>query len=312
MEEKLIVRLSNNLGNQMFMYATAYAASKKMNRTLYYDHISSFSVAKNNHHFFALDNFDLSIQPAKEKYFFKGLFGNLNRKILKKLDLYKTKKNFILEISNSNKITYYNPKLLDNIFNENVYMEGYFESEKYFLPHIDEIKKEFTPKDYLDMEKNKYVPEINNTESVSLCIRQNRFLEKQGKINKIDQIKSEQFVSEQINFVNNAIDYFKKKLNKPVFYLWSNDLRDLNKKNNFQDVIFIDNSNIQNKIKRTHCDLYLMTKCKHFAVIPSAFNWWGCWLSKYEKSIILRPNNDYFTSLDIKNKDYWPTKWKKI
>ena len=61
-----------------------------------------------------------------------------------------------------------------------------------------------------------------------------------------------------------------------------------------------------------HCDLFLMTNCKHFAVIPSAFNWWGCWLSNNKDGIILRPNNNHFTNLDIKNKDYWPLKWKEF
>ena len=37
MKNKLIIRLSNNLGNQMFMYATAYAFAKKLNRDLFID-----------------------------------------------------------------------------------------------------------------------------------------------------------------------------------------------------------------------------------------------------------------------------------
>ena len=34
MKKKLIVRMSNNLGNQMFMYASAYAFAKRLNREL--------------------------------------------------------------------------------------------------------------------------------------------------------------------------------------------------------------------------------------------------------------------------------------
>ena len=47
MEEKLIIRLSNSLGNQMFMYAAGYAAAKILNKKLYYDHISSYITQKN-------------------------------------------------------------------------------------------------------------------------------------------------------------------------------------------------------------------------------------------------------------------------
>ena len=37
MKSKLIIRLSNNLGNQMFIYASAYAFSKKLDRELFID-----------------------------------------------------------------------------------------------------------------------------------------------------------------------------------------------------------------------------------------------------------------------------------
>ena len=52
---------------------------------------------------------------------------------------------------------------------------------------------------------------IKNSESVSLCIRQNRFSEKYNNISQQDYNKSKQFVVDQINFINMAISYFKKK-----------------------------------------------------------------------------------------------------
>ena len=108
------------------------------------------------------------------------------------------------------------------------------------------------------------------------------------------------------------VAYFESKLKNPVFYLWSNNIKDLNYKFNTRNIIFINNEHIKDDIDKIHLDLFLMTNCKHFAVIPSAFNWWGCWLSNNKDSIILRPNNNHFTNLDIKNKDYWPLKWKEF
>ena len=125
-----------------------------------------------------------------------------------------------------------------------------------------------------------------------------------GKINDNDIQKSNKFSSDQIDYVHKAISYFKGKLNSPVFFLWSKNIEDLRNRLKFRDIIFINNEHIKDDIDRIHCDLFLMTNCKHFAVIPSAFNWWGCWLSNNKNSIILRPNNSYFTNLDIKNKDY--------
>ena len=106
-------------------------------------------------------------------------------------------------------------------------MEGYFESEKYFSSFKDEIKKQFVPKSYFNFEKNKYLSMIKNSESVSLCIRQNRFSEKYNNISQQDYNKSKQFVVDQINFINMAISYFKKKLKNPTFFLWSNEFSTL-------------------------------------------------------------------------------------
>lgn len=311
MAEKLIIRLSNNIGNQMFMYAAGYAASKKLKRSFYYDKISSYNSFKNISKF-GLEKFNLNEKPAESKYLFNGLSGYLKRKLLKKIDVYRSNKYFLLEKRNSDKTTFYDEKLFDKTYAKTVYMEGYFESEKYFSDYKDEIRKQFTPNQYNDFINNEYLSKIKKTESVSLCIRQNRFSEKYGKPSIYDKEKSNKFLSDQISYIHKAISYFKMRLKKPVFYLWSNDFKNLDNKFNIKDIIFINNEHIKDDLDRVHCDLFLMTNCKHFVVIPSAFNWWGCWLSNYKDSIVLRPNNKHFSNFDIKNKDYWPFKWKEI
>tara|TARA_Y100001960_G_C14709069_1_gene845932 strand:- start:1534 stop:1686 length:153 start_codon:yes stop_codon:yes gene_type:complete len=47
MSKKLILRLSNEMGNQMFMYASAYSIAKKLNRKLYIDDETAFLLKKN-------------------------------------------------------------------------------------------------------------------------------------------------------------------------------------------------------------------------------------------------------------------------
>ena len=42
MSDNLILRLSNEIGNQMFMYASAYSISKELNRSLYIDDETAF------------------------------------------------------------------------------------------------------------------------------------------------------------------------------------------------------------------------------------------------------------------------------
>ena len=45
--KKIIIRLSNELGNQMFMYASAYSISKELNKKLYIDDETAFFSRKN-------------------------------------------------------------------------------------------------------------------------------------------------------------------------------------------------------------------------------------------------------------------------
>ena len=47
MTKKLIVEISEGLGNQMFMYANAYALSKQLNYNLIIDDKSGYSKNKN-------------------------------------------------------------------------------------------------------------------------------------------------------------------------------------------------------------------------------------------------------------------------
>ena len=42
MRKTLTIRISNEIGNQMFMYASSFAIAKKLNRELYIDNESAF------------------------------------------------------------------------------------------------------------------------------------------------------------------------------------------------------------------------------------------------------------------------------
>ena len=299
MEKTLIVRIGEGLGNQLFMYANAYAVSKKFNLDLCLDPYSGYK--KNNIRSFMLDNFNISSTIAQSDWIFSNNYRNLIKKIKIKHDFLKKKKSFFFELKDKNKITKYNSIKLDKM-NNTFYIDGNFESEKYFLNYRKDLLNEFSFKNNLC--DNRYLDIINNNNVVSISVRQNRFSERKNNKNNIYSInKSNDFLVETVDYIYQSVKFIKTKINNPKFLLWSNDFTDLEKyfpKNEFLHVI-----NAENKILN---DFYLLTQCKYFIVGPSTFSWWGAWLSNKEDKICVRPKNINPSN----NINFWPESWISI
>ena len=94
--KKLIVRISEGLGNQMFMYAHSYSLSKKFNYNLFIDNTSGYFKNKNQTRNFKLNYFNISGQLAEKKFKFDTYGKDIKRKFLKKTDFFKRKKMYCL------------------------------------------------------------------------------------------------------------------------------------------------------------------------------------------------------------------------
>ena len=311
MSKNLILRLSNEMGNQMFMYASAYSISKELNRSLYIDDETAF-LSKKNVSKFGLSLFNITSPIAPDTLKFKNLSGYVKRKLLIKTDSLRSKKKFYIEKKDKNKITKYSNDYKDLRFDNILFLEGHFESERYFKDCKDEIKREFRFT-YLDtLKNNPYFNEINKQNSVSICLRQNRFTEGSGQNTSQNKKKSWNFTLEQINYINKSVDYIKSKVSNLTFFLWSNDFSNIDKNKfnfSYEEIKLNDNENILDKRIQS---LFLLTRCNHFIVTTSTFNWWGAWLSERNNKIILRPSGKFFNDFYLNNRDFWPEPWIKI
>ena len=313
MDKKIILRTSNEIGNQMFMYASAFAIAKKLRRKLLIDNETAFKLRQNISSY-GLSNFEITSEIAPKSLKFLNFNGYLKRKILKKIDFFKIKKSFFVEIKNKEKITSFSDQIFINEFADLLFLEGHFETEKYFNDIKNEIINEFNFKDVKNYKKSHFYTQLNQVNSVAICIRQNRFSEGLGKKNNAENLtKSVNFSKEQITYINKSIKFFKSKINNPIFYLWSNDFKELDN-SLFSERInkVIHSDNIGTNIDKRALDLYLISQAKHHIVIPSTFNWWGAWLSQKKDKIILRPSNSFFSVFRVNNKNFWPSNWTKI
>ena len=311
MKKKIIVRISNEIGNQIFMFASAFSIAKKMNRDLLIDDETAF-LSKKNISKFALNNFHIKVKKADDKFKFKDFRGYLKRKFLKKTEFLRSKKNFFIEKKDKNKITFFNQDFLNYNFSDNIFLEGHFESEKYFINYKDEILDQLTFVHQNQYQNNPFYSKILNNNSVGICLRQNRFTEGKNRLNNLNRTKSEIYTNEQISYINKSASLFKGKISKPIFYLWSNDFNNINFKKFEFDFIPVDLSIYKEEQDIRATSLFLLSKCKHFITIPSTFSWWGAWLSTNKSKIIMRPSTESFSNFRVNNTDFWPSNWIKI
>ena len=298
LKKTLTVRLAQGIGNQLFMYANAYSLSKSYNYQLFIDNTSGYFKKKDQLRTYELNNFLLEENLATSDLKFDTHIKNLKRKILIKLDKFRNYRSFILEKKDVNKKTFFTKINLDNYSNK-LFLEGHFESEKYFYEYKDDLKNIFKIKNNLLENNSLYMNDIKNNNSVSICIRQNRYSE--GRLKNDD--KSLKFTKDTIDYIHRAITYIKKKIDNPTFFVWSNDFKNLREHFNEKEYVFVENS-----INKSLNDFYLFNFSKHFIVGPTSFHWWGAWLNNNPNKICLRPKNINPSN----NNDFWPNEWISI
>ena len=298
MSKKIIVRIAEGIGNQLFMYAHAYALSKKINYDLYIDNTSGY-FQKKNIRSYELDKFNINTSLSDKKYRFDSFLLNLNRNLLKKIDTYKTNKSFLIESKDRNKITnYYDTAKLN--FSDTLYVEGYYETEKYFKDFANDLKKKFIINEKYLEKNNKYIDLVKNSNSVSISVRQHRFSERR----QTNYSKSIKFTQNTTDYINKAVIFFKNKIPNAKFFIWSNDFTGLDEYFDENEFTFI-----KNNTNKSINDFNLFKYAKHFIVGPTSFHWWGAWLNQNRNKICVRPPDNLNPS---NNKNFWPKSWTEV
>lgn len=273
----VIIQLTGGLGNQMFQYATArrlawfFETPLKLDVTLYqYDPLRTFGL----HHF----KISGEIADPEEIFWIKQI------KHLKE-------QGFSV---NWELIHGFSPEEPD------VYLEGYWQSEKYFRDIREIICEEFSLKEELDAENLEYLERIKTSESVSIHIRRGDYVTN-PTVNYLHGVCI-------LDYYSRAMEAMAQCLEEPHFFIFSDDIQ-WGKDNLPRDypLTFVD----INGPDRDFYDLFLIRHCKHHIIANSSFSWWGAWLSDHPGKLVYAPQK-WFQGYSHDTRDLLPEHWNRI
>lgn len=292
------VALNGGLGNQMFQYAAAKSLAVKNNTTVSFDLIPLYSKLqiKNKATFrqFELDVFSIDAKKNKPYFLNKYLYP-LAKSVF-----------YLSRLFNKMRFNFYSEKSFefDNAFfnqQDNTYLNGHFQSEKYFKEIEAIIRKELVFRNQLTDKNLIWKSKIENCNSVSIHIRRGDYVLLQKNLNKHGVASLE--------FYQKAVQLITHKINEAYFFVFTDDISWV--KDNFSiagPYEIIDNNNSP---KTSYMDMQLMSYCKHNIICNSTFSWWAAWLNNNPEKLVIAPDK-WFEDSTINSKDIYPPEWIKL
>ncbi len=149
---------------------------------------------------------------------------------------------------------------------DNIIIEGFFQSEKFFKDYVNEIKDLFTFDKNL-MENND--KKLNSSKKKKLGIHFRRY-------------KVMTDILPPMPWVYYEIALKKFDSQKYDFFIFSDDIDDVAKNFGIKQFNFLENNNELD-------DLYCLSQCDSIIMSNSTFSWWGAWLGKKKERVVVPP-----------------------
>lgn len=287
----LIVKIYGGLANRMFQYSF-YKSLLHVGKEVYTDTISfvpgwGFDDVSLKVTFPNVSLNDAGIELIKKFSSSRSLLGRVY------LFLGLHKKTHYFEPT-----YHYNRGLYD--LKSDYYLEGYWQTEKYFIDIQEEIRNDFIFKEFTDQKNIDLLNKIENEESVSIHVRKGP-----------DYKKSITIGTCEIDYYNKAVDLIKEIIKNPRFYVFTDNKEWVKEMFQHFEYTLVDWNPVSGS--SNYLDMQLMSHCKHNIIANSSYSWWGAWLNTNPDKVVIGPRrwfnkiNSHFDSSDI-----LPDKWKAM
>src|SRR3989338_9014445 len=280
----IIVKLMGGLGNQLFQYALGRQLALKNKTELFFD-VSWLGSYKKPRPYY-LPHLVTTEPSATNKQIAK-------LKIINLFNFFRPyyKKSVIREGGHC-----FDPAIINAP--QNVYLDGYWQTEKYFKDIEDTIRQDLTLKDPPGEKYLSTLDTITQTNAISLHIRRTDYLI--GKNTSVFAICQQEYYQQALKIVAEKVGPLK-------LFVFSDDIKWAKENILFPySITFVSDGSFSD-----YQELMLMSACKHNITANSTFSWWGAWLNNNPQKIIITPQK-WFVDPTIDEKDLIPSTWIKL
>lgn len=179
------------------------------------------------------------------------------------------------------------------INSSSIMVDGFFQSEKYFHEHEEQILEMFSPDENILNFLNSKYSELLNQRTTSIHVRRGDYVK-----------HSEHHFVQQMDYFNQSMEMLDSKTDK--FLVFSDDLDWCKENFKGEKFVFIEN-------ERDYYEMYLMSLCTNNITSNSSFSWWGAWLNKNKDKVVVGPQNWFGNALQsLKTEDIIPDNWIRL
>lgn len=298
----IITRLIGGLGNQLFQYAVGRAVATRTNTPLLLD-ASGFANYELRR--YELDGFNVCAQLALDAQLARvgvtageapSLLDRIKRRLLPR---------------SAPKLSLQEPILRESSFTYDarieqaqapIYLDGYWQSERYFSAIRTQLLQEFTLKSDWGAGNEDMFGKIQavGTGAVSLHVRRGDYVTNAHTASYHGVCS--------LDYYRAAVAYVAERVTAPHFFIFSDD-HDWARENlqTGFPTTFVSVNSADNGIY----DMMLMKSCRHHIIANSSFSWWGAWLNPSAEKIVVAPQQ-WFKEADKDTSDLIPSGWVRL
>jgi hypothetical protein len=174
------------------------------------------------------------------------------------------------------------------------YLQGYWQSERYFQAHAAAVRADFSFKSALTAGSQSLARQIRQLNAVSLHVRRGDYVK--------DRATAAQHGVCSLDYYNAAVQHVLRRVANPVFFVFSDDMPWV--KTHLK--LAAPTQHVEHN-DRAFDDMHLMSLCKHHVIANSSFSWWGAWLNASPDKIVVAPKHWFATTR--RTEDLLPAAW---